>query len=190
MADALWINEQDLIDNSVIIDSVDFKVITPNIIYAQDAYLTHLLGTRLFNEINGQIITNYTTPGSITALNLTLLNNYIKKIIVNYVLAESAPDMVYRWTNKGIMTKNADNSSAITPEQLAFTVERFKNRAESYANRLRLYLIQEQVSYPLYNANTDLSDIQPDRKSYTTGIFLDGYEGCRMRGGPDSTIDL
>lgn len=178
MADSLWICEQDLIDNSVVIDSIDFKAITPNIIYVQDEYIQHLLGTDLFNEINGQIIAN-----TVTAPNSTLLDDWIKKVLINYILAETAPDLVYRWTNKSIVTKNAENSTAVTAEQLEGIVDRYKNRAVSYGRRLTNYLIQEASSYPLFNSNSDISDVRPDYLQTKTGIFLgetnDWDEDCK-----------
>ena len=167
MADALWITQQDIIDNSVFVENIDVQVLTPNILYVQDEHIQNLLGTDLFNSINSQIIAN-----TVTALNATLLDSWIKKVIVNYVLSESAADLVYRWTNKGIVVKTADNSNAITPEQLEYIIERYRNRAIGYARRLTLYLVQESNSYPLYNSNSDISDVRPSYLHAKTGIYL------------------
>lgn len=179
MADALWINEQTLIDNSVVIDSVDFKTITPNIIWVQDVYIQRILGTDLFNQINAMIIAGTLTTASNPTYK-TLMDSWITKVLVNYILAESAPDMVYRWTNKGIMTKTAENSQSVTIEQLASITARYKYRAESYAKRLISYLIQENTTYPNYNANTDYSDLFPTTSSVSTGIWMpnDDEDNC------------
>lgn len=177
MADVLWISEQDFIDNSVVIDSVDFKLITPNIIWVQDEYIQGLLGTDLFNSITSQI--NASTEGTndaVSTLNQTLIDNWIKKVLINYIMYESAPDMVYRWTNKGLETLSSDNSQIITPEALNGVRDKFRIRAEKYADRLTRYLIQENASYPLYNSNSDFSDEIAKTNSFNTGIFMDRHD--------------
>lgn len=173
MADALWLTEDYLMENSVIANNSDMKVITPNIIFAQDAYIHPLLGTGLFNivqaEINAQVYTVRIT---------TLLNDHIYKVLMNYTLAESAHDFAYRWMNKGLMQKNSDNSQPIQSDQLKDIRDRFKNRAEIFENRCKNFLIQENLIYPeYYNGNIRIDDLRPKKESFGTGIYLGNSSG-------------
>lgn len=173
MADALWLDEDYLMENSVIASNSDLKVITPNIIFAQDAYIKPLLGTTLFNIVQAEINTQ-----TYTARITTLLQYHIYKVLLNYTLAESAHDFAYRWMNKGLMQKNSENSQPISAAQLKDIRERFKNRAEIFENRAKLYLIQYSTTYPeYYNGNTTLDEIQPNKNSFRTGIYL-GDDDC------------
>lgn len=174
MADALWIDEDYIMDNSVISNNVDVKVLFPNIIYCQDIYIKPLIGTDLFNVVQAEI-----NAQSYTARVTTLLNDHLKKVLLNYVLAESAPDLAYRWMNKGIMQKNSDNSQPIQPEQLKEVRDRYKNRAEVFAQRCTNFLEANTSTYAEYNSgNTDLDDISPIKNSFRTGIWLGDDDDC------------
>lgn len=166
--DALWLDEDYLMDNSVIAINSDMKVVTPNIIFAQDAYIKPLLGTTLFNivqaEINAQVFTTRIT---------TLLNEYIYKVLMNYTLAESSADFAIRWMNKGLMKKSSENSNPADSDELKFTHDRFKNRAEIFEARAKLFLIQNYLIYPeYYNGNANIDEIRPNKDSFRTGIYL------------------
>lgn len=168
MADALWLDEDYLMENSVIANNSDLKVITPNIIFAQDAYIKPLLGTTLFNIVQTEI-----NAQSYSARVTTLLQDHIYKVLMNYTLAESAHDFAYRWMNKGIMQKNSENSQPIQSDQLKDIRDRFKNRAEIFESRAKNFLIQNYTIYPeYYNGNTKLDDIRPEKNSFRTGIYL------------------
>ena len=175
MADALWIDEDYLMANSVIAENSDMKVITPNILYVQDAYIKPLLGTTLFNvvqaEINAQVYSSRIQ---------TLLNDYLYKVIMNYVLSESASDFAYRWTNKGLMQKNSENSQPIQPEQLKTVQEKYKNRAEVFAERTTNYLLQYATTYPEYlTGNTTIDSVQPNVTNFKTGISMGDNDSDR-----------
>lgn len=168
MADALWLDEDYLMENSVIASNSDLKVITPNIIFCQDAYIKPLLGTTLFNIVQAEI-----NAQSYTARITTLLQDHIYKVLMNYTLAESAHDFAYRWMNKGLMQKNSENSNPIGADQLKDIRDRFKNRGEIFESRAKNFLIENSTTYPeYYNGNTGIDDIRPNKDSFRTGIYL------------------
>jgi hypothetical protein len=173
MPDALWIDEDYLMANSIIYENTDMKVITPNIIHVQHTYIKDLLGDRLFAviqaEINAQV---YTTRVS------NLLEN-LKLCVMNYVIAESASDMVYKWMNKGIVVKTGENSQTISPGQLEHVQKKYINRAQTFGQRVTNYILRYETTYPEYNQNTEINEIQPKSISAKTGIYLDDdSENC------------
>lgn len=165
--DALWISETFLKDNSIINDNADFQTIQPVIILCQDKYIIPLLGTDLFEEISGQITNN-----TVTALNTTLLNNYVRKCLVWYILHECPPMFKYRFMNKGVMVKNSENSQPADLKDIQFLMDNFKQSAEWYAQRVTKYLVRLDSSYPLYRANSDSDDIRPNTNNFTSSLFL------------------
>lgn len=183
MANALIITENYLKQNSVVNENCDMKTITPTIVLVQDMYILPLLGSSLYNEILTQI--NASTAGTndaVSALNITLLNDHVLKCVLWYTLCEMTPSLKYRYMNKGVMVKNSENSSAADLQEIQFLMDKWKNNAEMYADRCKNYLIQESTSYPLYNYNPDLSDIQPTINTYTSGLYLeDGYLDCDIK---------
>lgn len=179
MADALWIDEDYIMDNSPIANNADVKVLFPNIIFCQDVFIKPLLGTDLFNAVQTEI-----NAQSYTARITTLLNDHLKKVLLNYVLAESAPDFAFRWMNKGIMQKNSENSQPVQPEQLKQVADNYRNRAEIYAQRTTNFLLENTSTYTEYNTgNTGVDDIQPISNSFRTGIWLgdDEDDNCYYR---------
>jgi len=183
MAKALWIGETYLKENGLINGNADMKVIQPNIIYVQDMYIKKILGTDLFDEINGQII-----AGTVTALNQTLLNDHITDCLFWFVLCESSAEFKYRYANKGVMVKNGDNSQAADLSDIEWLMSKYKNRAEWYAERTTAYLIRYASSYPLFLNNTDIDDVQANMSNFKCSLYLpdsnleDDRAECKRKG--------
>lgn len=164
----LIITERYLKDNGVINDNADMKIITPIIELCQDKYIHPILGTDLYTEIQTQIDS---VPQTISAANEALLD-LVLKCLVWYSQMESIPFFKYRFMNKGIMVKNSDNSSAADLDEIKWMMDAHKNNAEWYAERVTKFLKANTTTYPLYCANTDCDDIQPNKTNYTCSIYL------------------
>lgn len=97
---ALWIGQEYLKSKSVINDNADFQILKPIIQAVQDLFIEPILGTKLYKQIDTQITNN-----TLTVANQTLLNDYILKCMLWYVMAESSKVFKFRYTNKGIVVK-------------------------------------------------------------------------------------
>jgi len=64
---ALFISEQTLLDNSVINENVSFTQIRPTIVKVQEMRIQPIVGSALYSEMVGQVVS-----GTTTALNTTL----------------------------------------------------------------------------------------------------------------------
>ena len=167
--DVLWMTEDYFKDNSILNENVDWRVVQPIMILVQDQYIHPILGTNLFDEIANEIYASTTT-----AANETLLNLYIRKTIIWYVLSELAPALKYRYQNKGLMIKNSENSSAASLEEVQFTKNEYKEKAEWYAERITKFLIENSATYPSYfNGTITGDDIVPNSTNFTSSLFLD-----------------
>lgn len=165
---SLIITERYLKENSVINDNADAKVITPTIFIVQDLYIHPILGTDLYEEIQTQVAAD-----NVSAANQTLLDNYILPCLVQYVLCECSPVFQYRYMNKGVMQKSSDNSQPVDLGVIKYMMEKWKNNAESYAQRATKFLCANSDDYPLYIANTDADDIQPNKNNFNSSLFLE-----------------
>lgn len=171
MADALFISEQYLKDRSIISDNADMKTITPTIIYCQDLYIQNILGTDLYEDIKTEII-----AGSVSSLNSTLLDNYILKPLMFYILCECTPALQFRYMNKGVMTKNSDNSNPVDLSTVQYLMSKWRNAAENYADILAKYLCENSNDYPLYNANTETYKIKGRKNPFYCSLYLPGLD--------------
>lgn len=167
---------------SIINDNADMKVITPTIEDVQRLYIEDLLGTQLYNSILSQIAAN-----TVTSLNQTLLDNYILPCMKFYVLCECTPAFKWRYMNKGVMVKNSENSSPADTQEVLYLMDKWKNNAEKLAQKCTAYLVSKSATYPLYVANTETYESQPNIQNYTGGLYLrdsdlDCDDNCPKKG--------
>jgi hypothetical protein len=68
----------------------------------------------------------------------------------------------------------AANFQALSFDEVRAQMDRLKNKAEWYAERVTRFLCENESDYPLYNANSDGDDIVPNDTNYSTGLYLGG----------------
>ena len=72
------------------------------------------------------------------------------------------------------MVKNSENSSAASLEEVQFTKNEYKEKAEWYAERITKFLIENSATYPSYfNGTITGDDIVPNSTNFTSSLFLD-----------------
>lgn len=152
----------------VIENNVDDKLIAQTIIMVQDIQLQQILGSDLYNEIADQI-----NASTLTSLNQTLLDDYIRDFIINATIADGAIIFNYRFSNKGVVTQNSDNQQPVSQRELELIEQKWGRMAEFYGKRLSGYLAENSNTYPLWmSGNNNLQDIQSRTLNYNSGFFL------------------
>lgn len=172
MAFVQFINEKRLKEDSYINENVDMKILLPTIRLVQDKYIHQILGTALYKLIETQISGETLTPD-----NAKLLDTYIRPVIIWYVLCEASDVNVYKFDNKSIVVKRSDNSESINSTELIRYMEKFKNNAEFYAQKLTNFLRANVPLYPKYldQSGEGYDRIIPKRDNYTGGWVFGGY---------------
>ena len=176
----LWIGQDYLIRHSVIDDNTEYDKITPVIELVQDKYILPLLGTSLYNTIETHILAYINSATTIPAAYKTLIDNYILKMMVHYIMYESSPTFKFRYANKGIMSNSSDNGQPIPTNDMEYLMNIWKTNGEMYGDRMIKYLNYNNSTYPTYNNNTG-ADIFPERNAYDVDIYL----GTRILGKKD-----
>lgn len=167
--DVLWMTEDYFKDHSILNENVDWTLVQPIMIMVQDRYIQSILGTNLFDEIADEI-----QAVNVSVNNETLLNLYVRKCIIWYVLSELAPILKYRFQNKGVMVRNSENSQPANLEEIQDVAARFKNNAEWYGERITDYLKENSDTYiNYYNGTITGDDILPNSTNFTSSLFLD-----------------
>lgn len=150
--------------------NVDPKLIYPDILFAQDAYIMPALGTGLYNRLQDGI-----ELADLTAIEQDLLDTYITPCLVYYVMSELPMGLSYQFYNKGVVRKTGENQDQPSVQEMLSVADRYKKRAEFYKQRLLKYLRQASstVTFPLYNnPGTGIDIMLPDLEAYTTSIWL------------------
>lgn len=156
-------------DRTVIHGNIDPKLIYPDIKVAQDMYILPLLGSALYNKIQADISAN-TLAGDYK----DLLDKYIVDALIYYTLTDLPTTISYQFWNKGVQRKIGNDTQLPTMSELIDISNKYRQRAEFYTNRCRLYLRQfAATKFPEYlNPGNGLDDMRPERKTYTMPIYL------------------
>lgn len=169
------IKSQVVKDRTAASDNIDDKLINPAIKSAQDTYIQSVLGSDLYNRLLDGIAAN-----TLTINEKKLIDTYIVDALVWYTLSELPIMLGYKFFNKNVLKGQSEGEQTPTMSEMIELEERYKNKAESYIERLVNYLRQSEVDnlYPLYsNYGTGKDVIKPSRTSYQTSIYLGGSEG-------------
>lgn len=165
-------------DRTAIHDNIDEKQIYPEIKMAQDMYILPILGTALFNKIIDDIDTTGTTTGSYK----TLLDDYILDTLMYFVLSALPEALSFQFWNKGVVRKQGDSTELPSMSELLDLSNRYKGKAEWYAERLTLYLKQTATSsvLPEYlSPGSQIDTIIPENSGFTMPIYLGDHYTCQ-----------
>jgi hypothetical protein len=155
--------------------NVDEKLLRQSILACQDIFVQNIIGTGIYLQLKTQV-----QASTLTALNRTLLDDYLIPAMRYWIMGEAIRPMVYRMMNVGVQTKRTENTNTISDKEVSDLENHWRNRAEWYAQRCTDYLCENSTDYPLYdNPGTGADVIVPNRNNFTTSIFLGGIRGNR-----------
>jgi hypothetical protein len=166
MATALFITKEDLTKSTSLNGNVDVDKFVQYIKIAQDIHIQNYLGTDLYNKISADIVAStLAVPYS------TLVNTYIKPMLIHWAMVEYLPWAAYTIANKGVYKHGSENSESVSKEEVDFLVEKERSIAENYTKRFVDYMCFNNNLYPEYNTNSN-DDINPDRDINLSGWYL------------------
>lgn len=150
--------------------NIDDRLIYPEIMAVQELYVLPLLGSNLYNKIMEQI----RTGGAPTGEYKIFMDLFIVMAVCNWVMAELPPALNYQFWNKGVSQKTVDNANEVSMKEMYEVMQRYKTRAEHYAKRARMYLVQNAASkLPEYLVLTPgVDQVVPEAHQFTCPIYL------------------
>jgi hypothetical protein len=177
MRNVLFIGANTIKERTTVHSNVDDKNILSIIKTTQDMMILPALGTGLYERLQTGITNN-----DLSALELTLLNDFITDCLTYFVLSELPFELSYQFYNKGLIRKSSENTDTPSMQDLIDISSRYRATAEFYTERMIKYLKQNYNSYPLYlNPGTGVDVIHPDHDGYKTSIFLgDDYDNRNL----------
>lgn len=172
----MFLSEATLKQESILQDNVDMKVVTPTIYDVQNYFILPILGTSLYKDISSEI-----ESGTVSQKYKDLLDLYIQPTMIWYCRMELPLNINYKYFNKAVGVQNADNMNPASMDEIQMLMDRAKNKAEWYAERLTKFLLANQTTYPLYltQTNVDIDTIFANRTNYTSGMVIGGSDCCR-----------
>ena len=154
---ALFITLQEVKRKSIFDGNLDPDKFIQFIEIAQDINIQMQLGTNLYQKLQNDIIAD-TLSGDY----LSLVNDYIKPMLIWYSQAAYIPFASYQIGNGGVFKHRSENADSVTQEEIAMLTNKVSETAEFYTRRFIDYMTYNQTLYPEYNSNSN-EDMYPDK---------------------------
>lgn len=177
----LLVSDAMIKERTAIHGNIDPKLIYPDIKVAQDMYILPILGTALYDKIQ-TIINDGTISQPANSDYKTLLDKYIADALIYYTLSELPTTISYQFWNKGVVRKQGDSTELPSMSELIDISNKYKNRAEFYANRLKLYCIDQSSKgkFSEYrNPGNSIDTITPEQRAFTMPVYLGDTDNKR-----------
>lgn len=175
----LLISDTMIKERTAIHGNIDPKLIYPDIKVAQDMYIMPILGTALYNKLQTIIADNTITSNPANANYKGLIDKYLVDALMYYTLAELPTTISYQFWNKGVVRKQGENTDLPSMSELIDLSNKYKNRAEFYAERLKMYIIDKAPTmFPEYlNPGNTIDTVTPEQRAFTMPIYLGDSDG-------------
>ena len=158
---ALFISLNDLKRKSIIDGNTDGDKLIQFIEVAQDIHIQNYLGGKLYEKLQNLIVTGDINL-AINEKYKTLIDTYIKPMLVWYTQASYLPFAMYQISNGGVFKHRSENSETITVEEMHSMLNRIQDTAEFYTRRFVDYMGFYSQNYPEYNQSTN-GEMYPDK---------------------------
>ena len=168
-AEVLFVNPDYLKRITSLNGSIEDSYIIPSVIIAQDKYIQQYLGTDLLNKLKSDI-----SGGTLSGNYETLMDSYVRKATAWWTMVDLIPSLYVKIDNGGLVIRSADNTTAISPDDLHREVERVRMNAQFYTERLVAYLCHNSALFDEYSSNSG-DEIMPIRNTYDqNGMTISG----------------
>lgn len=173
--DIFFISVTYLKENTSINGNVDAEVLQPHILLGQRVHIERITGTDLYRKLQNDI-----SGGTVTGNYKILLDDYIAPALAQMTYYEALPFIQFKMTNKSVMKKGSDNSTAVDLDELKYLRQGVRDLGEYLMQRISDYLLANQNLFPELLSNSDLDDIQPKFDNYFYGVYLgpSGIDDC------------
>ena len=166
MAEALLITRTDLVKFTAMNGNVDTDKFIQYIKIAQDIHIQGYLGTDLLQKIQADIVAS-----TLTGDYLTLVETYVKPMLIHWAMVEYLPFAAYTIANKGVYKHSSENSENVDKIEVDFLIEKERKIAEHYTQRFIDYICFNQSKFPEYNTNSN-GDMYPNTDTNFSGWVL------------------
>lgn len=170
MSKALFITTTDLKKRSIISGNLDPSKIAQFIEVAQDTHIQNYLGGKLYKKMQ-TLITGGTINQAANADYKTLLDTYIKPMLIWFAQSDYIPFAAFQISNGGVYKHRSENSDTASMEEVNMLARRALETAEFYSRRFMDYMDHYSYLYPEYLESAN-EDMMPDKDVNFGGIYL------------------
>lgn len=166
MAEALFITRNDIVKFTALNGNVDTDKFIQFIKIAQDIHIQNYLGSKLFEKLQADII-----AGTLTGNYESLVETYVKPMLIHWAMVEYLPFAAYTIANKGVYKHSSENSENVDKNEVDYLLEKERSIAQHYTERFISYMSFNNDIFPEYRANVN-NDMYPDSNNNYIGWYL------------------
>ena len=167
---ALFVSIADIKKKSIISGNVDPDKIVQFVEVAQDTHIQNYLGGKLYKKLQ-QLIVDGELDDAGNEDYKTLVDTYIKPMLIWYTQADYIPFSAFSISNGGVYKHRSENSDSVSMDELNMLTARALETAEFYTRRFMDYMDHNSTLYPEYTSTAN-EDMNPDRDVNFGGIYL------------------
>jgi hypothetical protein len=167
---ALFVSIADIKKKSIISGNVDPDKIVQFVEVAQDTHIQNYLGGKLYKKLQNLIIDGELDDAGNSDYK-TLVDTYIKPMLIWFTQADYLPFAAFSVGNGGIYKHRSENSDNVSMDELNMLAARALETAEFYTRRFMDYMDHNSTLYPEYTSTAN-EDMNPDRDVNFGGIYL------------------
>lgn len=167
---ALFVSIADIKKKSIISGNVDPDKIVQFVEVAQDTHIQNYLGGKLYKKLQNLIIDGELDDAGNSDYK-TLVDTYIKPMLIWFTQADYMPFAAFSIGNGGIYKHRSENSDNVSMDELNMLAARALETAEFYTRRFMDYMDHNSTLYPEYTSTAN-EDMNPDRDVNFGGIYL------------------
>jgi len=180
----LLISETYIKKRSTILENIEMKFITPNILLAQDMNIQKAIGSNMYDEIISQFedyktdydagVTGITASDYVDTKYITLIDDYLSPCLLYYALSKSTRDFYRKVAGTSIVTQSGEFSNVVSEKEFINTKQDWNDTAEYYEQQMKNFIKDNLTTYTkYYESDGDCSDITPENDTYlTSGFYL------------------
>lgn len=166
MAEALFITRNDIVKFTALNGNVDTDKFIQFIKIAQDIHIQNYLGSKLFEKLQADII-----AGTLTGNYESLVETYVKPMLIHWAMVEYLPFAAYTIANKGVYKHSSENSENVDKNEVDYLLEKERSIAQHYTERFISYMSFNNDIFPEYRANVN-NDMYPDSNNNYIGWYI------------------
>jgi hypothetical protein len=161
-----FLSEETLKARTVVSNNVDTKLLNQTIWDCQERLIQPILGTDLYARLQAGI-----DADNLTQNEKDLLDKYIANALMFYVMAELPIILGYKFYNKSVLKKTAENAESASMSEIADLMKYYTNKAEFYEEQTIKYL-KKTASASIFPEYFNCSDIPQKDSGYSCSIVL------------------
>ena len=166
MAVALLITRDDIVRLTALNGNTDVDKFIQFVKIAQDIHIQNYLGTKLLQKIQSDII-----AGTLSGNYQSLVENYVKPMLIHWSLVEYLPFAAYTIANKGVYKHSSENSENVEKNEVDFLIEKERSIAQHYTERFIDYIVFRNDLFPEYTTNSN-GDMYPDSSNNRISWYI------------------